>query len=109
MPHQYSLEIEVLGTPTEENWPGVSQLPDYHKISFTETRQLSFEDVMLGVDETSIVFLERFLRYNPSTRITTNEVILNYLTLRNESKLTTILIDSRRRLLLAPSSNDSAE
>lgn len=64
----------VLGTPSEDNWPGVSQLPDFHKISFTETRQLSFKQILPDVDDGSRTMLERFLRYYPESRITAKQV-----------------------------------
>lgn len=65
----------VLGTPSEEKWPGVSQLPDFHKISFTETRQLSFRQILPDeVDDASRAMLERFLIYCPESRITAKQV-----------------------------------
>ncbi len=71
----------VLGTPDEENWPGVSALPDFHKISFTKTRkQISFKKILIDVDESSRTMLEQFLRYCPQSRITAKQVISNCLT-----------------------------
>ncbi|KAI9564505.1 hypothetical protein GHT06_008244 [Daphnia sinensis] len=68
--------IQVLGTPDEEIWPGVSSLPDFHKISFTSTKkQVSFNEILTEVDESSRIMLERFLRYCPKSRITAQEVL----------------------------------
>ncbi len=70
----------VLGTPDEENWPGVSTLPDFHKISFTKNRkQISFKKILIDVDESSRTMLEQFLRYCPQSRITAKQVIYNSL------------------------------
>ena len=64
-----------MGTPTENNWPGVSELPDFHKISFTETRKLSFKQILPdNVDDASREMLERFLCYSPESRITAKQV-----------------------------------
>ncbi|EFX74436.1 cyclin-dependent kinase 20-like [Daphnia pulex] len=68
--------IQVLGTPDEENWPGVSALPDFHKISFTKTRkQISFKKILIDVDESSRTMLEQFLRYCPQSRITAKQFL----------------------------------
>nr|CUU98197.1 hypothetical transcript [Hymenolepis microstoma] len=53
--------IRVLGTPTEKNWPGLSRLPDYNKITFTHCVDL----------------LKKFLNYDQSKRISAEKALLH--------------------------------
>lgn len=71
---QLCIVIQALGTPNENNWPGVSQLPDFHKISFIESHQLPLEQLLPDISTFSRKLLERLLIYNPQSRITTKEV-----------------------------------
>ncbi|VDN13298.1 unnamed protein product [Dibothriocephalus latus] len=66
--------IRVLGTPTEEAWPGLRNLPDYNKISFTNCKPVAFEDVILEASPLAIDLLKKFLRYEPSERVTAEKV-----------------------------------
>ena len=71
---QLCIVIQALGTPSESIWPGVSQLPDFHKISFVESNQQPLEQLLPDVSTFSRRLLERLLIYNPQSRITTKEV-----------------------------------
>lgn len=73
---QLCIVIQALGTPSESIWPGVSQLPDFHKISFVECNQLPLEQLLPDISVSSRKLLERLLIYNPQSRITTKEVRL---------------------------------
>lgn len=58
-----------LGTPTETNWPGVTQLPDY-KSTFPNWVGDKLEKLVPDFDETSLHLIREMLRYDPAKRIT---------------------------------------
>ncbi|VDL99315.1 unnamed protein product [Schistocephalus solidus] len=66
--------IRVLGTPTEESWPGLRNLPDYNKISFTNCKPVAFEDVILEASPLALDLLKKFLCYEPSRRVMAEKV-----------------------------------
>lgn len=60
--------FEVLGTPTEETWPGVTQLPDY-KSTFPRFRGLGLARALRGkLDGPGLELLSRMLEMNPVKR-----------------------------------------
>ena len=71
---QLCIVIQALGPPSENVWPGVSQLPDFHKISFIESNQQPLEQILPDISPSSRKLLERMLTYNPQSRINTKEV-----------------------------------
>jgi len=66
--------FRTLGTPTEEVWPGVSEMPDY-KNSFPnwKSNSLGVLSNRLGHDGQSL--LEEMLVYNPGDRISAAEAL----------------------------------
>ncbi|CDS43155.1 cell cycle related kinase [Echinococcus multilocularis] len=69
--------IRVLGTPTEKNWPGVTQLPDYNKISFTPSEPVALEDIVLSASPLALNLLKKFLCYDQSSRISAQKALLH--------------------------------
>lgn len=63
--------FQVLGTPTDDTWPGVSNLPDYLPTFPVWRRPEGGLAELLGgaLDEAGIDLLERMLCYAPSERI----------------------------------------
>ena len=61
--------FQVMGTPDEASWPGVSALPDY-KDTFPKWRPRSLAEVVPTLDPAGIDLLGRMLVYTPQTRIT---------------------------------------
>jgi cyclin-dependent kinase len=47
----------LLGTPTEDDWPGVTQLPDY-KSSFPQWKAKDVRTAVTGLDDISADLLE---------------------------------------------------
>ena len=64
----------LLGTPTEETWPGVSQLPDYTD-TFPRWRPKRLQEHIPGLDEQGADLLRKMLTYAPSARITAKEAL----------------------------------
>eukprot|EP00128_Syssomonas_multiformis_P005393 Colp12_sorted_trinity150504_noHs@16796 len=66
--------FRTLGTPTEDVWPGVSQLPDY-KPDFPRWPRKSMALTVPQLDPLGIDLLERMLVYEPSQRISAKEAL----------------------------------
>ncbi|KAI9365638.1 kinase-like domain-containing protein [Pilaira anomala] len=80
---QYSTSIDlwsagcifaVLGTPTEEIWPKVSQLPEY-KRDFEIFPKIQLETLLPKLDHHGIDLLKRLLEYPPEKRITASDAL----------------------------------
>jgi len=61
--------FKIMGTPTEESWPGVSEFPDY-KADFPHHPQQSLAAIVHGLDDKGLNLLSRMLQYDPNQRIT---------------------------------------
>ncbi|EST07133.1 Protein kinase domain protein [Kalmanozyma brasiliensis GHG001] len=59
--------FRTLGTPTDDIWPGVQQLPDY-KDSFPKWSGRPLRDAVKGLDEAGLDLLEGMLVYDPAGR-----------------------------------------
>eukprot|EP00898_Chlorokybus_atmophyticus_P003522 jgi/Chlat1/4170/Chrsp27S04274 len=60
--------FQVLGTPTEEVWPGVTQLPDYQS-TFPNWSGRPLDSIVQGLDTDGLDLLQQFLCYDPGKRI----------------------------------------
>jgi len=60
--------FKIMGTPHEEVWPGVSELPDY-KTDFPQYPAQSLSALIHGLDEKGLNLLSRMLHYDPNQRI----------------------------------------
>ncbi|XLR28209.1 hypothetical protein S83_056109, partial [Arachis hypogaea] len=61
------IEVRILGTPTEEQWPGVTLLRDWHTYPKWEPQNLARTVPTLGPD--GVDLLTKMLKYNPAERI----------------------------------------
>lgn len=60
--------FQVLGTPTEKEWSGISSLPNY-KSSFPNWKGASIKQYLKALDSDAVDLLEKMLVYDPSQRI----------------------------------------
>lgn len=60
--------FKVLGTPTEESWPGLSQLPDY-KPDFPKYESVSLSSCVPKLEDAGIELLSRMLELPPDKRL----------------------------------------
>nr|CAH8827370.1 unnamed protein product [Trichobilharzia regenti] len=67
--------VRVLGTPSEDVWPEIKELPDYNKISFNVCETIPFEDVLPNAPIEAIDLVRKFLVYPPHQRITVSDAI----------------------------------
>ncbi|OCB88282.1 Pkinase-domain-containing protein [Sanghuangporus baumii] len=66
--------FKLLGTPNEETWPGVSQLPDY-KSSFPQWQPQSLSQHLPHLDPTGVDFLHSTLIYDTARRISAKRAL----------------------------------
>ncbi|AOW01520.1 kinase-like domain-containing protein [Yarrowia lipolytica] len=60
--------FRLLGTPTEETWPGVTALPDY-KPTFPQWSRKDIGRTVTPLDHEGLDLLEHLLAYDPACRI----------------------------------------
>jgi serine/threonine protein kinase len=60
--------FKILGTPTEETWPGVNELPGY-KATFQKWPRRPLSEVIPNADPLGIDLVEKMLEYDPVKRI----------------------------------------
>lgn len=61
--------FQVLGTPSEVTWSGVSSLPDYARV-FPQWQSEPLARFLPGVEPEGVELLQRMLVYSPAQRIT---------------------------------------
>lgn len=66
--------LRHLGTPTEESWPGHTDLPDFHKISFPESAGTPWPELLPGGDPEAINLVKFFVSYDEKKRQSAKEV-----------------------------------
>jgi serine/threonine protein kinase len=66
--------FQVLGTPTDEVWPGVSQFPDF-KATFPKWRPKDLSAVVAGLDPLGADLMARMLAWEPGRRISAREAL----------------------------------
>nr|CAB3229415.1 cyclin-dependent kinase 20-like [Phallusia mammillata] len=69
--------LRVLGTPTEESWPGMSQLPDYNKITFPENPAIPLEKIVPDATSEAVDLLKKFLLYSSHKRIAATDALIH--------------------------------
>ncbi len=61
--------LQVLGKPRPEEWPEVTSLPDFSKISFPDLPAVPFHHVLPNASDVAVALARAFLTYNPRRRI----------------------------------------
>ena len=69
--------LSQLGTPDETIWPGMTSLPDYNKISFSEFAPVPFEQLLPDASPDAINLLSRFLVYSSESRIRARDALVH--------------------------------
>lgn len=60
--------FRMLGTPSEDTWPGVTDLPDYKPI-FPQWRAKPLEQSIKNVDSVGLSLIQALLTYDPTRRM----------------------------------------
>lgn len=75
--HQVNLICQAIGTPTEDNWPGVTKLPDY--LTGMEVHPLKGRDYFMSMFPTlgaeGVDLLMKTLSLDPKKRITARDML----------------------------------
>ena len=62
--------FQALGSPTPEVWPGVTELPDYNKVSFPNLAPLDLKLLLPHLAREDLDFLQTLIRLDPASRAT---------------------------------------
>lgn len=68
--------FRVLGTPSEENWPGIRQLPDY-KPTFPQWAAQDLGSHVRELDDDGLDLLKMMLTYDTAKRISAKRTLLH--------------------------------
>ena len=69
--------LKALGTPNEQVWPGLKELPDYNKITFPENQPIPLEKLVPDASEMEMDLLKQFLIYDSSKRLHAKNALLH--------------------------------
>lgn len=72
--------MELLGTPTEERWPGLKNYPEYYQLSSFEVRYWNnllpqWYQTVKNRDPQGLDLLMKMLQYDPKSRITAKQAL----------------------------------
>ncbi|GJE95269.1 cyclin-dependent kinase domain-containing protein [Phanerochaete sordida] len=68
--------FRILGTPNEESWPGLSQLPDY-KPTFPHWGGQELTETVPGLDDDGLDLLRQLLIYDTAKRISAKRAMIH--------------------------------
>ncbi|CAL1296040.1 unnamed protein product [Larinioides sclopetarius] len=74
---QLCLVLQTLGTPSEDVWPEMTELPDYNKISFPEYKAVPWEKLFPDSTQAARNLLREFLVYPSNKRIKAKQALLH--------------------------------
>jgi cyclin-dependent kinase len=66
--------FKALGTPSEESWPGIVELPEYRK-DFPKYPGIGLQKLVPGLDKVGYDLLDSMLQYDPNKRITAHKAM----------------------------------
>ncbi|GIX84627.1 cyclin-dependent kinase 20 [Caerostris extrusa] len=94
---QLCLVLQTLGTPSEETWPEMTELPDYNKISFPEYQAVPWEKLFPDSTNAARMLLEKFLVYPSDQRIRADQEYLIFKILVSKGYFPVSLLKSSSR------------
>jgi negative regulator of PHO system len=68
--------FKLFGTPTEESWPGISELPEYKK-TFPMYPAQPLQSKLSVMDALALDLISKLLQYQPLHRISAKEALLH--------------------------------
>ena len=70
--------IRNLGTPTDQSWPGVGNLPDYSKITFPDTAGIPYTDMVPEASPAAVDLLGNLVIYDSSKRFPAKKALKHH-------------------------------
>ena len=67
----------ILGTPNPKTWPGIDELPDYHRMGPQWKKKDLAQELNGRLDADGIDLLQKTLIYAPNQRITAQQMLLH--------------------------------
>jgi len=68
--------FKLLGSPSEETWPGLAELPEKHIVKeFPHYTAQPLPSIVPGLDDLGYNLLDQMLQYNPNNRITAEKAL----------------------------------
>ncbi|KAL5114605.1 Cyclin-dependent kinase catalytic subunit [Pleosporales sp. CAS-2024a] len=68
--------FRILGTPSEQDWPGVTSFPDF-KPSFPKWSRTDIASIVTRLDDVGLDLLDSLLVYDPAGRISAKQTVLH--------------------------------
>eukprot|EP00310_Coccolithus_braarudii_P015107 CAMPEP_0183356798 /NCGR_PEP_ID=MMETSP0164_2-20130417/45200_1 /TAXON_ID=221442 /ORGANISM="Coccolithus pelagicus ssp braarudi, Strain PLY182g" /LENGTH=299 /DNA_ID=CAMNT_0025530297 /DNA_START=126 /DNA_END=1025 /DNA_ORIENTATION=+ len=68
--------MTLLGSPTEEVWPGGSLTPDFHKLELPAYEAASWEEVLPYAPRAALVLVSRMVCYDPTSRVSAADALV---------------------------------
>lgn len=68
--------FRILGTPNEQEWPGVTSFPDF-KPSFPKWARQDIATTVTNLDDTGLDLLDALLVYDPAGRISAKQAVMH--------------------------------
>jgi len=68
--------FRILGTPNEQDWPGVTSFPDF-KPSFPKWGRTDVANIVTNLDEIGLDLLDALLVYDPAGRISAKQTVIH--------------------------------
>ena len=66
--------FQIMGTPNEDSWPGITKLKDY-SINFPQWKPKKLKDLFPNFDKDGLDLMEKFLQMDPDKRITIKDAL----------------------------------
>ncbi|CAI9162436.1 unnamed protein product [Rangifer tarandus platyrhynchus] len=70
--------LRILGTPSRQVWPQITELPDCNKISFKEQAPAPLEEVLPDASPQALYLLGRLLLYPPQQHVSASQALLHH-------------------------------
>ena len=67
--------LSLLGIPSENNWPGVSKLPDFGKITFSKIKVRTISELVPGAPDLALDLMSHLLRFDNDERYSAEEAL----------------------------------
>ncbi|VEN36316.1 unnamed protein product [Callosobruchus maculatus] len=72
---QLAIVLDTLGTPNDETWPELKELPDYNKIAFSPSTPKNWRIILSTADSTTVSLISSILIYDGRKRLTAQEAL----------------------------------